>query len=151
MMPYIQPNFGISWFSEPKSVGIIQLVSVGSCQQKIWSSASHCNFHLGLKYSVTSNFLDILKARKGGKHIKTARLKEFVTSTHNLHSPKFSEEFTIRVFCFLLYTGPALPDHDFNHSFSWVYLPCYNILSKLFVLCFFISWSLPFYINKLFI
>jgi len=33
----------------------------------------------------------------------------------------------------LLYTGPALPHHDFNHFFNWVYLYCYNILLKLFI------------------
>lgn len=80
-------------------------------------SATHQNFHLVLKYSVTFNFLDILKARKEGKHIKTIWLKEFVTSTHNLDSPNFLK-FTMPVFHFLEYTGPALPYHNFNHSFN---------------------------------
>lgn len=89
------------------------------------------------------NFLDILKAKKRGKHIKSAWLKEFVICTHNSGSPKFSEEFTTPVFLFLLYSELALPWSipcliDLT-SHAPTYSPntlSFNKISNHFVLCF---------------
>lgn len=117
-MPYIQPNFGISWHSDPKSVGITDFSEIVSAENMVLS-ASRCSFHLVLKYSITIN-IDILKERKGGKHIRTAWLTEFLTSTHNTDSPQVSEEFFVPVFRFFLHSGPALPHRDFNSLFKLV-------------------------------